>query len=44
MTKDERREQLDYLREKEEVCGLDRDEIVELEELLDEFEEELSYE
>lgn len=44
MTKEERREQLDYLREKEEACGLDRDEIVELEELLDEFEEELSYE
>lgn len=44
MTREERRKQLDYLRKKEKVCGIDKYEMYELYELEDEFREELDYE
>lgn len=44
MTEQERREQLAYLKEKEQVCGLDKGEVYELNELEAEFEEELNHE
>lgn len=44
MTRDERYEYLKYLQEKEQVCGLDKDEVYELNELEDEFGEELNHE
>ena len=44
MTREEKRKHLDYLREKEKVCGLDKCEVYEINELENEFREELDNE